>query len=156
MSNGMARDYVSEWYRCATHSPHPVTRRQIVEVPGGYQLTPVELVGKGPESLRNYEGGWQFPSKIYPALAAAERQLIDNGYTSEMPEPGAPPEVRKRSGAGGRAKATQRAVRIPDDLWERFGATCETAGSNRNAVVNQLIDEYCAANSAGETGRPTK
>ncbi len=74
-----------------------------------------------------------------------------------MPKKPAPPKRRPNaSGPSGKNQVPQRAVRIPDDLWERFGAACETAGSNRNAVVNQLIDEYCAENSAGETGRPTK
>ena len=106
-------DFVSEWYRCATHAPHPVTRRQIVEVPGGYQLTPVELVGKGPECLRDYDGGWQFPSKIRAKLADVERHLLDNGYSREMPIAGTPPEVRKRSGARGTATVTKRSIRNP-------------------------------------------
>ena len=109
----MTTDYVSEWYRCATHAPYPVTRRQIVEVPGGYQLTPVELVGTGPESLRDYDGGWQFPTKLKPTLAAAERHLTDNGYTREMPTVGTPPATRKRSGTGGQSTVPQRAVRMP-------------------------------------------
>ena len=136
-------DYVAEWYRCASHAPYPVTRRQIVEVPGGYQLTPVELVGVGPVSLRDYDGGWQFPTRLKPTLAAAERHLADNGYTREMPEPGSAPELRKRSGPGGKAKDSKRSVRIPDALWARFGTVAADQKSDRNTIVNQLVAEYC-------------
>lgn len=72
-----------------------------------------------------------------------------------------PPKKRKPnasgpSGPSGKNQVPQRAVRVPDELWDRFGAACQAAGTNRNAAINQLIDEYCEANSAGETGRPTR
>lgn len=143
MATKQVTDYISEWYRCATYAPHPVTRRQIVEVPGGYQLTPIELVGKGPESLRDYDGGWHFASRTHTTLASAERLLTDNGYTREMPEAGEHPDLRKRSGTGGKAKAAQRAVRIPDEQWERLGELATKRGTDRNTIINELVAEYC-------------
>lgn len=137
-------DFVSEWYRCASHAPYPVTRRQIVEVPGGYQLTPVELVGEGPECLRDYEGGWQFSKKIRKTLADAEWHLTDNGFTREMPAPGTSPTLRKRSGPGGSSPVPQRAVRMPDGLWERLGRLAEERGTDRNKLVNAIVEEYLA------------
>lgn len=134
---------ISEWYRCATHRPYPVTRRQIVEVEGGYQLSAIELLGQGPESLAGYDGGWQFPSKTYTTVGAAEQRMIDNGFTREVPVPGVPPVIRKRSGEGGTTTHRQRAVRIPDARWARFGELAEQRGTNRNAVINTLIDQYC-------------
>ncbi len=137
-------DFISEWYRCAPFSPHAVTRRQIVEVPGGYQLTPVELVGTGPACLRDYEGGWHFPTKTQKTLVDAERYLTDNGFTREMPAPGTPPTLRKRSGPGGSSSVPQRAVRMPDDLWERLGRLAEERGTDRNKLVNAIVEDYLA------------
>lgn len=48
------------------------------------------------------------------------------------------------SGPSGKNKVTQRAVRIPDDLWARFGTVAAEQNSDRNAIVNQLVAEYCA------------
>lgn len=134
-------DYHSEWYRCATFAPHPVLRRQIVEVAGGYTLTNAEEVGKGPDSLRGYAGGWEFPFRARP-LSAVERSLGDNGWSREMPTPGAPPELRKRSGPRGQAIATKRSVRIPDEQWNRLGEIAAREGRDRNAIVNELVAGY--------------
>lgn len=145
-------DYVSEWYRCATHAPHPVTRRQIVKVAGGYQLTPIELVGKGPESLRDYDGGWQFPTKLKRTLADAERHLTDNGFTREMPKAGEPPETRKRSGPSGPSgdnTVPKRSIRIPDDLWTAAGEKAAATGTDRNKVINELLAAWVAEGRVG-------
>lgn len=56
-------------------------RRQLLEMPrGGWTLSTVEQVGSGPVSLRDWDGGWQFPSKLYRCREAAEGNLRRNGW----------------------------------------------------------------------------
>lgn len=141
-------DYHSEWYRCATLPPHEVTRRQILAVEGGYTLSAVELLGAGPVSLRDYQGGWQFPAKVYPSLAPVEAHLRDNGWTLEVPTPGLPPELRKRSGVGGKSTVPQRAVRMRDELWARLGEEAAARGSDRNKLINEIVEDYLEKDAA--------
>ncbi len=53
------------------------------------------------------------------------------------------------SGPSGKNQVPQRAIRIPDDLWDEFGEMVTTEGGNRNAVVNQLIAEYVEKRKRG-------
>ena len=55
------------------------------------------------------------------------------------------PRKRKPSGPSGKHLVPQRAVRIPDELWSRFGETAASHQTDRNTVINQLVADYCAA-----------
>ena len=133
---------VSEWYRCATVAPHPLLRRQIVEVDGGFQLTTFELAEKCPANLYGYDGGWFSPSVTYPTLAIAEQRMLDNGWTREPPQAGTKPIPRRRSGPGGACKNPVRTLRVSDADWESFGKDCGLEGASRNEVLNRLIGQY--------------
>jgi hypothetical protein len=52
-------------------------------------------------------------------------------------------ETRKRSGPSGKNTVKKQSVRIPDDLWSRFGTVAADQKSDRNTIVNQLVAEYC-------------
>lgn len=143
MTDNVSPRIVSEWYRCATVAPYPVQRRQIVEVDDGFQLTSFELLEQGPANLHGYDGGWYSPSKPLPTLALAEQRMADNGWAREVPPPGTKPFLRRRSGAGGGGHLVrQRNLRVPDDLWARFGQVAATRGQERNAVINRLVIDY--------------
>lgn len=74
-----------------------------------------------------------------------------------MPKKPAPPKRRPNaSGPSGKNQVPQRAVRIPDEQWQRLGEIGANEGRDRNAIINQLVDEYVATKSIGDTGRPTK
>lgn len=66
-------------YRKHSHKRH--LRCQLLQIPDGWTLSAVEEVGLGPASLRGYEGGWQFPSRIYTRRKSAERNLLKNGWS---------------------------------------------------------------------------
>lgn len=48
----------------------------------------------------------------------------------------------------------RRAIRMPDALWERFGEAAQAAGTDRNAVVRELIRWYVRESGAELPRRP--
>lgn len=70
------------------------------------------------------------------------RNACDNDPPNRLGEVPA----RKRSGPSGpsgKNLVQKRAIRIPDDLWSRFGTVAAEQKSDRNTIVNQLVREYC-------------
>ncbi len=58
-------------------------------------------------------------------------------------------KTKKRpSGPSGEHLVPQRKLRVPEELWARFSRVVETQSSNRNAVLNELIEAYCDRNEA--------
>lgn len=51
---------------------------------------------------------------------------------------------RRPSGSSGENLVPSRKLRVPDELWERFARVVEDEGRTRNAVLNELIEAYCA------------
>ena len=70
-----------EYTRPSLSCPSTILRRQLLQVPDGWTLSAVEIVGVGPTSLRGYSGGWQFPSRVYRTRGAAERAMARNGWS---------------------------------------------------------------------------
>lgn len=55
---------------------------------------------------------------------------------------------RKRSGPSGpsgKNLVPKRAVRIPTELWERFGVVATERKTDRNTVINELVERYVSA-----------
>lgn len=53
--------------------------------------------------------------------------------------------ARKRSGPSGpsgKNLVPKRAVRITDDLWGRLGQLAAQRGTDRNAIINELVTQY--------------
>lgn len=53
--------------------------------------------------------------------------------------------ARKRSGPSGpsgKNLVPKRAVRITDDLWWRLGQLAAQRGTDRNAIINELVTQY--------------
>lgn len=48
-------------------------------------------------------------------------------------------ERKRKSGVN---RVQQRKLRVPDALWEQFSSRVEAVGSNRNAVLVELIEQY--------------
>lgn len=51
---------------------------------------------------------------------------------------------KRPSGPSGENLVPSRKLRVPDELWERFSRAVEIADSNRNVVLNELIEAYCS------------
>lgn len=54
---------------------------------------------------------------------------------------------RKRSGPSGpsgKHLVPKHTVRIPAELWERFGAVATERKTDRNTVINELVERYCS------------
>lgn len=56
-------------------------RRQLLQHPTGWTLSNVVEVGEGPASLRGYDGGWAFSSRVYVRRIQAENNLKRNGWS---------------------------------------------------------------------------
>ncbi len=55
-------------------------RVQLLATPEGTLISHAEEVGKGPDDLRGYQGGWELFRDVYRRRANAERLLKRNGW----------------------------------------------------------------------------
>jgi hypothetical protein len=62
-----------------------------------------------------------------------------NGDGYDVEAVGVTWERKHKSGVN---RVQQRKLRVPDALWEQFAARVEAVGSNRNAVLVELIEQY--------------
>lgn len=125
-------------------------RRQLLEVADGWTLSNAVEVGQGPESLRGYEGGWQFGSKVYPTRKAAERNLRQNRWhlPGETPAPRNLPRAERAERAAGLVRVD---VAVTVEQRDALDAEASRLGLSRTSLVAKYADSLAKRHAKNKT-----
>lgn len=115
-------------------------RRQLLETAEGWTLSNAIEVGQGPDSLRGYEGGWQFSDTVYPTRAAAEKNLRQNRWHLEGEEQPAEASRNRTRAARAASGAVSVEVQLTSEQRDALDAEARRLGISRTALVSKYAD----------------
>jgi hypothetical protein len=126
-------------------------RRQLLQVPDGWTLSNAVEVGEGPESLRGYEGGWEFLSTVYETRAKAEKALRQNRWHLEGEAQPAEASRNRTRAARAASGAVAIEVQLTVEQRDALDAEARSRGISRTALVAKYADSLSRRNGKNKT-----